>query len=336
MKSSMKHVGSHRQQGGKRLRLFGSLVMICTALNIIVSVKNKQDGVVKDASSFGMPHEVLPVAVIKSITKKNLLVIDAVGRQSNLQYNVHAVQHHFHHDDWECLVFLYVHQTVIPDDDDDLEKLRTTYKCTIVRTPGVSWGTFLQFLPPMLTNQFQHIAIMLDDTYLPTKGDRPINIPRLLETMQIHNISSMSPAIIGDSHGVFEPPDHGGNCVREIGFIETYVQIFTTEAWQCYYSMLHHDGARGWCYDLCFRGVCGVKLAVDNSQAAFHLERSLQYIPQGLKEEESGLNFTKQSARTGDTYYSLSGNWRLCDVCRKDHVESRNILCPSPPVDLNK
>ena len=34
----MTHVGGHHQQGGKCLCLFGSLIMICTALNIIVSV----------------------------------------------------------------------------------------------------------------------------------------------------------------------------------------------------------------------------------------------------------------------------------------------------------
>ena len=80
MNSSIKPVGDHRQQGGKRLRLFGSLfIIILTALNIIISSANiKQDGVVKDAyesSSFGEPsqHGLLdePAA---SLVRKHIVV----------------------------------------------------------------------------------------------------------------------------------------------------------------------------------------------------------------------------------------------------------------------
>ena len=99
----MKHVGGHRQQGGKRLCLIGSLVMICTALNIIVSVVNiKQDGVVKDAyaHSFGAPHEVLPVAVIKSNTTSidtfTLVIVRCTG---NLTWLVDVPK------DWKIVIY---------------------------------------------------------------------------------------------------------------------------------------------------------------------------------------------------------------------------------------
>jgi hypothetical protein len=53
MKSSMKPVGGHRQQGRKCLRLLGSLVMILTALNIMKSIKVKQ----AYESPFGDPSQ---------------------------------------------------------------------------------------------------------------------------------------------------------------------------------------------------------------------------------------------------------------------------------------
>ena len=78
--SPIKPVGGHRQQGGNRLRLFGSLVIIIlTALNIIKSNVNiKQDGVFKDAhaSSFGEPsqHALLDEPAAASLVRKHIVV----------------------------------------------------------------------------------------------------------------------------------------------------------------------------------------------------------------------------------------------------------------------
>jgi hypothetical protein len=40
------------------------------------------------------------------------------------------------------------------------------------------------------------------------------------------------------------------NCIAQVDFIETYLQVFTRDAWKCYYQMLHYTGSRGWMYDL--------------------------------------------------------------------------------------
>jgi len=85
MKSSMKPVGGHRQQGGNRLRLFGSLVIIIlTALNIIksnVNIKQEEQNIhikVKPASTeplqVGLEKEKTPLYLITPSSRPYLLL----------------------------------------------------------------------------------------------------------------------------------------------------------------------------------------------------------------------------------------------------------------------
>ena len=69
MISSIKPVGPRRQQGGKCLRLFGFLILIIPAVNIIkVSVNIKQYGLYKDVYeySFGEPQDVVDQSAAKT------------------------------------------------------------------------------------------------------------------------------------------------------------------------------------------------------------------------------------------------------------------------------
>ena len=179
--------------------------------------------------------------------KKNLVIVNAVGQRSNLPLNVHAMDNHFSQDDWDCILFMYMNETVIPDDDDNLWKLQQEERCAVIRTPGIPWGVFLQFLPPLLVNQYEYIAVLLDDIYLPRQGKRPINVPRLLSQMQTHNLSSITPGIVSDNHRVLNPNKHKDyqDCLVEVKFIETFFQIFTLPAWKCFYNLLHYKGGRG-------------------------------------------------------------------------------------------
>ena len=58
MISSIKPVGPQRQQGGKCLRLFGFLILIIPAVNIIkVSVNIKQYGLYKDVYEYSKKED---------------------------------------------------------------------------------------------------------------------------------------------------------------------------------------------------------------------------------------------------------------------------------------
>ena len=230
-----------------------------------------------------------PCSTSKSILKKkkNLVVINAIGRRAYLPYNVHAIQHHFPHDDeWDCIAFMYVNESHIPDSDQHLTLLRDNLGCTVIRTPEMHWGIFLQFLSPTLVvPQYEYIAILLDDVFLPHHGDHAIHVPQLLHQMKVHNVTSLSPGIVGDHHQILNPRDNiqeYQQCLVQVKFLETYFQLFTSQAWKCYYSMLHYTGFRGFGYDVCFRHVCGGRLAVDYRQVAYHLDLAWDQIPPAL------------------------------------------------------
>ena len=221
--------------------------------------------------------------------KKNLLVMNALGRKESLPHMVHARTQHM--PDWICLAFMYVNESIIPDDNADMIALRAAH-CTIVRTPNVQWGNFLQSLPPALVDTFDHVAILLDDIFLPDRGPRPVNVTQLLYTMHQYQIDSIQPAVRGD--GWLVNPNFGQrarflDCLVAVPMIETFFQIFTRTAWQCYYDMLHYKYGRGFCLDLCFRQYCNVTLATDFSMLAYHLEKAQALIPPAAM---AGTNLT--------------------------------------------
>ena len=128
---------------------------------------------------------------------------------------------------------------------------------------------------------------MLDDVFLPTSGPHPIRIPKLLESIEKYNLSSISPRIVGSYWSVMnaEGRRHAHyqgrstrDCLVRPTIIETFSQIFTKQSWQCFYSFLHYTSGRGWGLDFCFPQYCGhqsASLAVDYNMIGYHLEKSL-------------------------------------------------------------
>ena len=145
-------------------------------------------------------------------------------------------------------------------------------------------GFFLQHLAPPLVKHYHYIAIVLDDIFLPDQGSRPIHVPRLLEQMEIFNLASISPGIVGSSWTMMNPDmnhhyldqESTTNCLVKVPMIETFFQIYTNKAWNCLYQFLNYKGGRGWGYDLCFSHYCanhGASLAVDYGMVGYHLEK---------------------------------------------------------------
>ena len=244
--------------------------------------------------------------------EKKLLVMNAIGRADNLPFLIFSKERHFA--DWDCLAFMYVNEQVIPDNHVDLERLREV-GCNVVRTPNVMWGVFLQYLPPVLVQPYAYVAILLDDVFLPDRGPTPVNIPRLLSHMKQHNLTSISPAVIGEFHKLLSPVGRDPTCLVELRMINTYMQIFTADAWACYYSMLHHAGGRGFCYDGCLLHKCGGRLAADYTQVSYHLEQALLDIPAAAK-LGTNLTFVKAPRQEQMGMYAVNKNqddlWYIC------------------------
>ncbi len=75
--------------------------------------------------------------LLKRSAINNLVVYDAVGKRSNLALVEHSRRTAFNSDEWDCVVYMYVEEDHIPDDDENLKKLANEHECNIVRTPGI-------------------------------------------------------------------------------------------------------------------------------------------------------------------------------------------------------
>jgi len=209
--------------------------------------------------------------------KMNLLLINSIGRKENLKLALYNKVTHFPSDSWACIAFVHADESTLPDTNHHLQKLENPNigNCQILRLPGTQWGHFLQFVPPALVSpSYNHVAILLDDIFLPEDGPSPIHVPTLLKHMKDYNLQSISPGVRGDHHGWMDPLGQREyqNCLMNVQAIEIYFQIFTAEGWECFYHLMHYSGGKGWCYDVCFKNVCGASLGIDYRMVAYHTE----------------------------------------------------------------
>ena len=79
----------------------------------------------------------------------------------------------------------------------------------------------------------------------------------------------------------------GRNCgARLVPWIETFLTLYTREAWTCYHSMFNHDilqnatNAQGYGYDRCFAAQCDGKQGVLVGHAVWHFRDNL-YVTYG-------------------------------------------------------
>jgi len=224
------------------------------------------------------------------------VVYNALGKASNLKLVELSRQNVFSTEEWGCILFMFAPEDTIPDENPYLTAIRYL-GCDVVRTPRVQWGVFLQYVSPVFVKKFEKIAIVLDDIFIPTTGKNPMSITKLMDSMDKWNISVMTPGVVGDTHSGLNGVNQ--SCIYDLHFIETYVQIFTAEAWECFYGMLHHTGGSGWCYDLCFHDKCRkFRMAADYSMQVYHMNGKTP-VPPKLLEDASIPGFTLDAPKSG-------------------------------------
>ena len=178
---------------------------------------------------------------------------------------------------------MFAKEDRIPDDNPHLLNLKEELGCTIPRMPGTYWGDFLHYITPTFVQNYEYLALVLDDIFFPVQGEDAVNATKLIQNMQVHDIDVIQPGIVADTHGYIQRSidENLDQCVVEVNFIETYVQIFNSAAWECYYKMLHYTGNRGWCYDVCFKHECPhLRLGYDFSMKAWHMDKKIKQLPQ--------------------------------------------------------
>ena len=223
----------------------------------------------------------------------------------------------------------------VDDEDEHMTSLQGELECTISRPSGETRGDFLQYITPTFVSNYDYVSLVLGDIFVPDRGPRAINAKSLLEQMQTHDVQIMSPSILGDTHGfrqVARDNDADG-CLMEVNMVETHVQIFTRDAWECYYKMLHFTGGKGWCYDTCLKSQCPhLRMAQDFSMRAWHMDKRMKDLP---KDEIFGTNLTdwrEPNLEEYDYFDQAKPNSAICDRlgCNKTiSMEMKVISCPS-------
>lgn len=203
----------------------------------------------------------------------NLVCIVAVGRNESLRAVSHNVYRHF--SGWDCIVFVWASEEDLSSSN-SAEFKKIASMCTIKRHVGMAWGDFLfEISPAMLKRKmYSHVAILLDDVWLPSEGEQVVSVPRLLASMKRNKLDLASPAVFGAHHDTTTPKKWPTNkCIVSVHFVEIFLTVYTTDMWQCLYtSLLDKSNTGGWCYDKCLKKVCGGTHGVDYTMVAHHLE----------------------------------------------------------------
>lgn len=235
----------------------------------------------------------------------NLVVFVALGSKSaiaTVHYNLYS---HFH--GWDCIVYTHKDESEISRDDLLVKEIMS--KCSVIRLPGLFWGDFQMTLAPELVQQYEHIAVLLDDVFAPTLGDTAVNVTKLLQHMRKHNMTSISPSVKGSTHPSTHPK-LDQPCLLRVHHIETFFQIFTRELFICRHSYLSSSNRQGWCLELCLeRQMCPLisRLAVDSSMISYHMGNVpdvASFVPESAL---VGVNLTGSTSRP-----TTVGTWDMC------------------------
>jgi hypothetical protein len=229
---------------------------------------------------------------------KNLVVVNSVGRDSTAQHAAYAIRAHFSNvSEWQCIVMVWNASHAV-------EHAFTASGCELVVWQRARWGQFLHMLTPALVDRFDHIAVLLDDIFVPRTGPFAVSVPRLLRTLREHRLGGISPAVFG-AH-VKPMFKLTRNCLRRVRAIETFFAIYTREAWQCMARLFVASNVGGCGYDFCYATACPqFKLAVDDRSAIHHLEKARpdRWVVRKMSSEDttSLLPASKVSSRVWHT-----------------------------------
>jgi hypothetical protein len=270
-------------------------------------------------------------------TADNLVIFNNLGKIHNLPLVEHARRTIFKPDKWDCIAFLIADEEHIPDDDPILRGLQDELDCTIPRTPGsMLWGDYLQFITPTLVSNYDYFALVLDDIFIPDRGPNPVDADKMLENMETYDIQVMSPGIVGDTWKYAEIAKEMGldGCIVEPSFIETYVELFTRDAWKCYYKMLHYTGSKGWWYDVSFKYKCpDFRLGQDYSMTAWHMDRGRTQLPEFAEINGTDLAKWEPEPPINSKAFRKVKAKKICeklDGCpgKNQKPELKRIVCP--------
>ncbi|KAG8467251.1 hypothetical protein KFE25_000567 [Diacronema lutheri] len=198
---------------------------------------------------------------------RNLVVVNSAGRPETVRYIVRNVEMHFSDGRWQCLVMAWTGNGGL------LKPALQSSGCDLLVSPRARWGQFLAMLTPDLVSPYEHVAILLDDVFIPASGFFAVDVQFLLRTMREQALGAISPSVFGAHVRPMLQLKTG--CLRRVRAIETFFTVYTRDAWLCMARMLDSRNTGGCGYDFCFAQTCPrFQLAVDDRSAVYHMERA--------------------------------------------------------------
>ncbi|KAJ1618611.1 hypothetical protein T492DRAFT_849201 [Pavlovales sp. CCMP2436] len=266
-------------RGGARVFAVVAVVLACC----FVSVPALAQPTRNDTGGFGRLHSApAPARTISdgalAVTRggpttraaraRHLVVVNSVGRVSTMHHVAHSLGAFA---GWECLTMVWGSDAA--RFKRELASAAAPRRCRLHVWRGARWGQFLALLTSAAISSYEHIALLLDDLFVPSSGPFAVNVPALLTTMREHKLGGISPAVMGAHVKPMLPLKTG--CVRRVLAIEAFFVIYTRAAWQCMARLFKPSNLGGCGYDFCFAKMCSHhRLAVDDRSAVHHLEKA--------------------------------------------------------------
>lgn len=248
----------------------------------------------------------------------NLVVINALGKSLARLYNTERnIARHFR-SNWECVAMVWASRADVPDSD--LLCLRRF--CEVERR-SAEWGEFLVSINPTLVNHYKHVALLLDDVFIPDGYD----VSQDLHVMDLHNLDVMQPAIFGAHHENSGPQKKECLYSNPPGtfYLEFFFTLFKAAAWSCLYNSMVQTGGgnpSGCGFDVCLPVVCpNLKMGVEARSAVYHIERALPppssgwgssmnpYIGDFMKGQNCEWRIRAANCTAGHVYKELNMNF---------------------------
>ena len=94
---------------------------------------------------------------------------------------------------------MFSKEDLTPNNDPHIKQLRDDFGCMITQTQGVMWEIFLQYIFPTFVSNYDHIALVLYDMFIPDQVLHVLDVDKMIKNMSKYNIQVMSPGKVGDT-----------------------------------------------------------------------------------------------------------------------------------------
>ena len=76
---------------------------------------------------------------------------------------------------------MFSKEDLTPNNDPHIKQLRDDFGCMITQTQGVMWEKFLQYIFPTFVSNYDHIALVLYDMFIPDQVLHVVDVDKMIK-----------------------------------------------------------------------------------------------------------------------------------------------------------